>query len=75
MTLLRLALPNSPAGGRTKAAVLNHSAELGLDVLMGCPVVFGRSVPLVPRFTSEKLPRMRGENGIPEAMVQSTASC
>ncbi len=44
-------------------------------MLIDCPVRSGRSAPLVPLFTSVKLPRIRGVNGRPDAMVQSPLHC
>src|ERR1700730_11821366 len=70
--LLRRAVPNSPDGGITNAAVLNHSLTDGLGKPTGSPATTSaRSVPLVPRLTSEKSPRILGVNGSPEAIVQS----
>src|SRR5215471_1562470 len=64
--LLRRASPNCPGGGVTNAAVLNHSRTVGFDKLTDCPVTLARSVPLLPRLTSWKLPTTRGVNGVPE---------
>src|ERR1700691_4521053 len=74
--LLRRALPNCPGGGATYAAVLNHSAIEGLEMLIDSPGTrSGLNVPFVPRCTSEKSPRSRGVNRSPEAMVQSPLHC
>src|ERR1700693_2473256 len=76
MMLLRRALPNCPVGGATNAALLNHSPIEGFDRLTDCPgITSGRSVPLLPRFTSAMLPSKRGVNGRPEAIVQSPLHC
>ena len=76
MMLLRRALPNCPAGGVTNAAVLNHLAIEGSEMLIYSPGTrSGRNVPFVPRSTSEKSPTSRGVNGSPEAMVQSPLHC
>src|SRR4029078_3088001 len=68
--LLRRASPNWPAGA-TNAAVLNHSAMDGFDTVTNWPgTTSARTVPLVPRFTSEESPRIRGGKGRPEEMAQ-----
>src|SRR5262249_9937634 len=51
--------------GEQKAAVLNHSAAVGLPIAIGWPVTSARSEPLTPRVMSTVLPRTRGVNGRP----------
>src|SRR5580658_6199854 len=75
MMLLRRASPYGPAGN-ANAAVLNHFAIEGFEMLTDCPrTTSGRSVPFVPRFTSAESPSSRGVKGSPEAIVQSPLHC
>src|SRR5271154_2228042 len=76
MMLLRRALPYSPVGGATNAAVLNHVAIEGFGRLTACPGTrSGRSVAFVPAFTSFTSFTNRGVNGNPDANVQSPLHC
>src|SRR5215472_15800837 len=69
MMMLRPASPNGPAG-TVKAALLNHSLMLRSLRLMDCPgTTSGRAEPVTPRERSEECPKIRGENGRPEARV------
>src|SRR5580693_6706745 len=61
--------------GEQKAAVLNHSAVVGLLSAMGAPVTSARSEPLTPRLISRLLPRTRGVKYKPEARVKSPLHC
>src|SRR6266567_6623000 len=69
------ALPNWPAAGRTKAAVLNQAMTVGFAINTGAPVAFARSVPFVPRRISPVSPRIRAVDGVPEAIVQLPLTC
>src|SRR5437870_2359275 len=73
--VLRPTFPNCPGCGSVKAAALNHSAIEELPSSTGRPVALARNVPLVPRFTSVKLPRTRAVYGRPEAKFQFPLSC
>src|SRR5258708_28678470 len=70
MMMFRPASPNGP-DGVVKAAVLNHWLMLGLLTVMDWPgTMSGRAAPVTPRCKSEAVPKMRGENGMPEAIVR-----
>src|SRR5436853_5504058 len=73
--VLRPTFPNCPGCGRVNAAMLNHSAIEELAKSAGRPVTLARNVPLVPRFTSVKLPSTRAVYGRPEAKFQFPLSC
>src|ERR1041385_1217385 len=73
--VFRPASPNVPAGGATKAAMLNHSATLGSAIEIGAPVVLARSVPFTPLATSVKLPITRAVNGKPVAKLMLPLHC
>src|SRR5262249_22437791 len=61
--------------GVQKAAVLNHSAVVGLLKETGALVTFARSDPLTPRLMSNELPSTRGVKYKPLATVKFPLHC